>query len=120
LARIAVGFALVCFADAPLADQVTVSELLNSCSKKTEVWEKVDGKLERVGQRLDSFCEGFLLGAFSTLLLEGKVCVGEHSTRPEYLESVFRLSVSRSAGRSGNEAAPQLKEAFSRAFPCKR
>ena len=103
-----------------LAQQATVEDLLKACSRKTDVWERVDGKLVRVGQKLDSYCEGYLSGSFFTLLVEGKVCLGDHSSRPEYLESVFRLHASRSEIDPSQEVAVPLKEAFTRAYPCKR
>src|SRR5437879_3995012 len=101
------------------AQPITGADLLKACSKKTEVWERVNDKVERVGQKLDSFCEGYLRGSFFTLLGEGKICQGTHVSRPEYLESVFRLHSSREHIDLSKDAAIALKEAFIRAFPCK-
>jgi len=120
LRRFSVALLFAALAYPSFADEVTAADLLKACSRKTEVWERVNEKLESVGQKLDAFCEGYLSGSFFTLLSEDRICLGTHSARPEYLESVFRIHSSRDLVDLSQYAVVALKEAFTRAFPCKR
>jgi hypothetical protein len=99
------------------AKQVSNDNLIKSCEKKTIVFNKQG---ERVGEKVDGFCAGYLQATFHALLnSKGADCKVSEDKEPEYLLSVYqtylkekKLSLSESASRS-------LSQAFRRAFDCK-
>jgi hypothetical protein len=89
-------------------------------SQKTQVYERVDGRIAPVGHRMDGWCEGFLVGSFEALAAEGAVCAKEESPSPDFLLSVFQTYVGEAVDRKARPAAAVARLAFKRGFPCDR
>jgi hypothetical protein len=97
----------------------TTDRLVAACDQKTQKIQRVNGKLEKVGESLDSFCEGYLVSAFEVFSAQGAICFKDNAPRPEYLLSVFRTYIEANVDQRKSSAAVVLREAFRRAFPCK-
>lgn len=110
------------------AAQADVSgrQLVDKCKEKTPVMQRVDGKLTVVGERLDGYCEGYLLGVYGALVQSGIICAPSNEVTGDYLKSVFdhyfkTLPRDKAEGylKTVSPASEMLKTAYSRAFPCK-
>lgn len=97
----------------------TTERLVAACDDKTVKLERVDGKLQKIAESMDSFCEGYLIGSFEALRGEKLVCVKDEMPRPEYLSSVFRMYMEQRRDHKKAAATVVVREAFRRAFPCK-
>lgn len=102
----------------PAHGAIVTDRLLESCSKKTQVYERVDGKIAPVGHRMDGWCEGFLIGSFEVLEAEGAVCGRGESPPLDFLLSVLHTYVGEAADRKTKPAGVVLRLAFKRAFSC--
>lgn len=99
-----------------LAGEVRIDDLMSACSKGSPVVERVEGRMQIVGEQLDPFCRGYLLGAYESMLAEGEL-KATADVSPEYLKSVVeRFRLDRPEDSSGS-AQGVLRLAFRRAFP---
>lgn len=99
----------------------STEQLVTACEKRTRHVERVNGKLEFVGESLDSFCEAYLMSAFELLLAQRAICVKDETPppRPEYLASVFTTYLDSNRDLRKAPAATVLNEALRRVFVCK-
>ena len=65
--------------------------LLDACKQKTNVVERVSGKLETVGEKMDELCHGYLVGAYDALIESRSICAPNDPPSPEYLLSILEL-----------------------------
>lgn len=99
----------------------STEQLVTACEKRTRHVERVNGKLEFVGESLDSFCEAYLMSAFELLLTQRAICVKDETLppRPEYLASVLTTYLDSNRDLRKAPAATVLSEALRRVFVCK-
>lgn len=91
--------------------------LLQACEKGMKVAERVQGKIEFVGEKMDPFWEGYLSGVFETLAAERNICTKGDPQRPEYLASVLKTYTAGNAQLQASPAATVVRDALRRAFP---
>ena len=104
---------IVLFAWVPVCNALTMEELLKACGNETIVFNK---KGEQVGQKLDGYCSGYLLGALESLaLVDPNICIKDKIT-PEHLLSVLKTYIKEKGGEEN--AQETLRKAFTRAFSC--
>src|ERR1019366_1368247 len=53
--------------------QVSIKQLSNECSKSMSTPQLVDGKIKIVGEEMDPFCRGYLLGVYDVITAAGEV-----------------------------------------------
>jgi hypothetical protein len=109
----------VCRAD------ISANRLSDKCKEKTRVTKMVDGKLEFVAEKLDGFCEGYLLGVYAALVQQKAICPASDEPSADYLKSVFEKFLetlprdkAESYLRRVSSASEVLESAYSRAFSC--
>ena len=99
------------------ANQTTNDELVKSCEKKTIVFNKQG---DRVGEKLDGFCTGYLQGTYHALInSKGSKCKISEAKEAEYLFSVYQTFIKEKKTESSESASSILLQAFKRAFDCK-
>jgi hypothetical protein len=100
---------------------LTTEELFKRCEKKVIVFGR-DEKGEPVGagERLDSYCEGYLDATFEALIRAGAICLKPDSTppTPEFLLSTARQYRADVVGAT--DAATAIEGGFKRAYRCNR
>lgn len=99
----------------------STEQLITSCEKRTRHVERVNGKMEFVGESLDLFCEAYLMSAFELLIAQKSICVKDatQAPRPEYLASVLTTYLDSNQELMKSPAAIVLNEALRRVFVCK-
>ncbi len=103
--------------DSALA-QLRTDALMDACKQKTQVWERVEGKLQAVGEKIDGTCRGYLVGAYDALIESKAICAPGDPPSPEYLVSVLETYLKAEPAR-GRNATQVARSAYLRAFPCK-
>ena len=104
---------IVLCAWAPICNALTTEDLLRACGNETIVFNK---KGEQVGQTIDGYCSGYLIGSLESLaLVDPNICLNDKIT-PEYLLSVLKIYI-KDKGSEDN-AQETIRKAFSRAFSC--
>lgn len=98
--------------------ETSITQLIGQCEEKMAVYERVDGKLKVVGERLDSFCEGYLLGAYETMAVAGEVKATE-TPSAEYLKSIVVTFRRDSPVKGSGPAASVVRAAYLRALRSK-
>src|SRR5688500_16714359 len=99
------------------AADATNDMLQNWCSKRTIVFNKSG---ERVGERLDGQCAGYLRGYWEALRqMAGSECKNTNDKQPEYLLSVYQMYVKEKKPKGSDFASPVLMQAYARAFDCR-
>jgi hypothetical protein len=99
------------------AAQTSNDELMKSCEKKTIVFNKQGN---RVGEKLDGFCTGYLQATFHALLnSKGSECKISEAKEAEYLFSVYQTYVKEKKTPPSESASSTLLQAFKRALDCK-
>lgn len=103
----------------PALAQIRTEALLDSCKKKTQVWERVEGKLQPVGEKVDGFCHGYLVATWDVLTQSKAICVSGDKPAVDYLLSVVQTYVKADPKAVERGAAQVIRAAYARAFPCK-
>jgi len=111
---IALGFII---SSSALAAQPTNDELIKTCEKKTIVFNKQG---ERVGEKLDGFCTGYLQATLHALVnSKGSECKISEAKEAEYLFSVYQTYIKEKKIAPSENASSTLLQAFKRALDCK-
>jgi hypothetical protein len=97
--------------------QVSIKQLSNECSKSMSTTQLVDGKIKIVGEEMDPFCRGYLLGVYDVITAAGEV--KNEAPSADYLKSVVNTYLRDNPTKNSGPAAPILRAAFRRAFPAK-
>jgi len=113
--KILLPLLLLFFSQAAISD-VTTTELLKSCDKKTEVWGRVDGKVTKVGEKLDDYCRGYIDGHLASQ--KGKVCL-EPGNDAHFVVSLLRKYVEEEPKSKDSDAGVTLSKALLRTYKCK-
>lgn len=72
------------------AQELSYSDFAARCEKKVTVMGRDEGgRVVKVGERMDSFCEGFLQGSFTSLVQAKAVCLKSR----EWPNAQFLLSL---------------------------
>jgi hypothetical protein len=98
--------------------ETSITQLIGRCEKKMDVYERVDGSIKVVGERLDSFCEGYLLAAYETMADAGEVKTPE-TPSAEYLKSIVVTFRRDNPAKGSGPAASVVRAAYLRALPSK-
>jgi hypothetical protein len=80
-----VALALMFGSTSSASAQTRTDALLKSCSQKTVVWGRVDGKLEVVGHGMNGLCQGYLIGVYEAMLTSKAICAPAEAPTPEFL-----------------------------------
>jgi hypothetical protein len=99
--------------------QLRTETLLDSCKRKTQVWESVQGKPQPVGEKIDGLCHGYLIGVYDASIDTKAVCAPGNPPSPEYLLSVVETYLKTEPAARGKNATQVARAAYLRAFPCK-
>jgi hypothetical protein len=103
-----------------LAEVPSLDTVLKACEKKMSVMGRDEnGGLVKVGEAIDSYCEGFLEGTLSALAHSQKICIENQITSPDFLLSTV-LTYRNATKSQDNDAAEVIEAAFRRAFSCKK
>lgn len=111
---------LIAIPSAALPQPMTIENLQNRCSEKTIVMGRdAKGNVVKTGERLDSYCAGYLEGALAAMQQTKLACP---RFEKDHIDAGFLLSVLetyvKDSGLSGVEAGRVIDEAYRRAFPC--
>lgn len=99
------------------AAQTSNDELIKACGKKTIVFNKQG---ERVGEKLDGFCAGYLQATIHALVnSKGSDCKISEDKDSEYLFSVYQTYLKEKKTLPSEGASITMLQAFRRAFDCK-
>jgi hypothetical protein len=93
---------------------LTNKELAAACGNKTLVYSKQG---ERVGEKIDGFCSGYLQATFSALVNSASCKASDQSS--EFLLSVYQSYVKEKNVSASDSASKTLTQAFRRAADCK-
>lgn len=105
----------------PARADITAGQLFDRCQKRTKVMERVNEKLTTVGEHLDSYCEGYLIGVYNALMESKIICAPPKEVpNSEYLKSVFEFFLKDQPGKKDAQVAAVLKDAYTRVFSCKK
>ncbi len=63
--------------------QMRTEERLNTCKEKTLVGKRIQGKAEVVGEKMNEFCHGYLVGIYDALIESKMICTPSNSPTPE-------------------------------------
>jgi hypothetical protein len=114
------GFAAYTLATLPLpasSADATNAMLQGWCAKKTIVMNKQG---ERVGERMDGQCAGYLRGYWEALrTIAGSDCKDVGDKQPEDLLSVYETYVKEKKVKGSDFASSTLMQAYGRAFDCR-
>jgi hypothetical protein len=111
--------AIVCAVVSPPGSSAdaTNAMLQGWCAKRTIVFNKSG---ERIGERLDGYCAGYLRGHWDALRqMAGSECKDTDDKQPEYLLSVYDTYVKDKKPKGSDFASPVLMQAYARAFDCR-
>ena len=98
---------------------VNDGSLAQALQKKTIVYGRDEGgRIVKVGQAMNGYCQGVLEGMFATLVHSKAICAKEKSATADYLLSVVLTYREQTKSRD-NDAARVVATAFKRAFGCK-
>lgn len=98
------------------AADLSNDDLDKACERKTLSY---NSKGERVGEKLDSYCSGYLQAILHALRNTPKVkCVSTTDESPEYLLSVYLTYRKEKSSTGSGSASATLLAAYRRAFAC--
>lgn len=91
-------------------------DLAKTCGRKMLSY---NSKGERVGEKLDSYCSGYLQGTLHALRNTPKIqCASLNDDSPEYLLSVYVTYRKEKHSTGSGSASATLLVAYRRAFAC--
>jgi Rap1a immunity proteins len=100
----------------PASGQQSIESLQALCSKKIIA---VNWQGEKIGEKPNDYCRGFLEGAFTAMRHAKLICPDQEADGP-FLLSVFTTYVADQKLKTSNAAAEAIAAAYQRAFSCQK
>ncbi|HEU5018766.1 MAG TPA: hypothetical protein VFT69_12445 [Pseudolabrys sp.] len=100
--------------------QISLDAVLKECGQKMIVMGRDEnGKMVKVGERIDDYCRGVLEGMFALLVHSEAICVKDTPATPDFLLSTV-LTYRTQTHSTSDDAAAVIEAAFKRAFTCSK
>jgi hypothetical protein len=112
-------FAVALFLRCPAhAADVPAQKLVDACENKIPVFQRGTNRkgAQKVGEQIDGFCEGYLMGSYRVLVETSKIHADGDVTA-EYLWSVVKIYIKDNPSATSQPAVSVVMSAYSRAFP---